>query len=73
MLTFQYRPVSLEQLESDPGAPPKIGWRRKLNCSAGFLKEFRVTFKEAMKMVLVLTLCLEFLEPLPTLGVRESV
>lgn len=39
------------QLESDPGAPPKKAWRRKLNCTAGFLKEFSVTFMEAIKMV----------------------
>ncbi|KAL3688862.1 hypothetical protein R1sor_015171 [Riccia sorocarpa] len=47
---FVHKPT-LALLESDPGAPPKLAWRRKLNCSAGFLKEFSVTFWEAIKML----------------------
>ncbi|BFI11966.1 non-lysosomal glucosylceramidase [Marchantia polymorpha subsp. ruderalis] len=47
---FVHKPT-LAMLESDPGAPPKKAWRRKLNCTAGFLKEFSVTFMEAIKMI----------------------
>ncbi|KAJ7567463.1 hypothetical protein O6H91_02G149200 [Diphasiastrum complanatum] len=40
-----------QQLEEDPGAPPPLAWRRKLNCNANLLKEFSVTFYEAMKLL----------------------
>ncbi len=43
-----------EQLDHDPGAPCEQAWRRKLNSSADFLTEFRVTFMEAVKMVITL-------------------
>lgn len=44
------------QLDFDSGAPPEHAWRRKLNSHAGILKEFSVTFMEAMKMVVFITL-----------------
>ncbi|KAL8121127.1 uncharacterized protein LOC141725055 [Apium graveolens] len=58
---FQYRKSSwppeeyvsratLELLDSDSSAPPKHAWRRKLNSHASILKEFSVTFMEAIKM-----------------------
>ena len=43
-----------EQLDHDPGAPCEQAWRRKLNGSADFLTEFRVTFMEALKMAITL-------------------
>jgi non-lysosomal glucosylceramidase len=42
------------QLDFDGGAPPEQAWRRKLNSHANLLKEFSVTFMEAMRMVRVL-------------------
>uniref|UniRef100_A0A0D6QSI8 Non-lysosomal glucosylceramidase n=1 Tax=Araucaria cunninghamii TaxID=56994 RepID=A0A0D6QSI8_ARACU len=42
---------TLQLLESDHGAPPQQAWRRRLNSHANILKEFSVTFMEAMKMV----------------------
>jgi non-lysosomal glucosylceramidase len=38
-------------LDFDGGAPPEQAWRRKLNSHANLLKEFSVTFMEAMRMV----------------------
>lgn len=35
----------------DGGAPPEHAWRRRLNSHANILKEFSITFKEAVKMV----------------------
>jgi hypothetical protein len=39
------------QLDFDGGAPPSQAWRRRLNSHANKLKEFSVTFMEAIKMV----------------------
>ena len=39
------------QLDFDGGAPPEQAWRRKLNSHANRLKEFSITFMEAMRMV----------------------
>lgn len=39
------------QLGFDGGAPPEHAWRRRLNSHANILKEFSITFKEAVKMV----------------------
>lgn len=39
------------QLDPDHGAPPQQAWRRRLNEHANILKEFSVTFMEALKMV----------------------
>ncbi|KAJ7564688.1 hypothetical protein O6H91_02G028700 [Diphasiastrum complanatum] len=48
----EYVPRStLNLLEHDPGAPPSKAWRRKLNLHANILKEFSVTFMEALKMI----------------------
>ncbi|CAM6099912.1 unnamed protein product [Calypogeia fissa] len=47
---FVHKPT-MALLDQDPGAPPKQAWRRKLNCSAGILKEFSVTFMEAIKLM----------------------
>ncbi|GJN20845.1 hypothetical protein PR202_gb08272 [Eleusine coracana subsp. coracana] len=38
-------------LDFDGGAPPEQAWRRKLNSHANLLKEFSVTFMEAMRMM----------------------
>jgi hypothetical protein len=38
-------------LDFDGGAPPEQAWRRRLNSHANILKEFSVTFMEAMRMV----------------------
>eukprot|EP00249_Psilotum_nudum_P025025 c29353_g1_i1 orf=734-3784(+) len=43
--------ATLQALENDPGAPPPLAWRRKLNSHANFLKEFKVTFWEALRML----------------------
>jgi len=40
------------QLDFDGGAPPRQAWRRRLNSHANKLKEFSVTFMEAMRMVI---------------------
>ncbi|XP_051129367.1 uncharacterized protein LOC127250240 [Andrographis paniculata] len=37
--------------DHDSAAPPEHAWRRKLNSHASILKEFSVTFTEAIKMV----------------------
>eukprot|EP00268_Persea_americana_P037440 TRINITY_DN3705_c0_g1_i1.p1 TRINITY_DN3705_c0_g1~~TRINITY_DN3705_c0_g1_i1.p1 ORF type:complete len:169 (-),score=30.05 TRINITY_DN3705_c0_g1_i1:94-600(-) len=42
---------TLHSLDSDSAAPPEQAWRRRLNSHANRLKEFRVTFREALKMV----------------------
>ncbi|XP_071706483.1 uncharacterized protein [Rutidosis leptorrhynchoides] len=42
---------TLQLLDFDSGAPPEHAWRRKLNSNAGILKEFSVTFMEALKMI----------------------
>lgn len=39
------------QLDFDDGSPPEYAWRRKLSSHANRLKEFNVTFREAIKMV----------------------
>lgn len=38
------------QFDFDSAAPPEHAWRRRLNSHANLLKEFRVTFMEAIKM-----------------------
>lgn len=42
---------TIHLLECDLGAPPQIAWRRRLNSHANLLREFNVTFKEAVKMI----------------------
>ncbi|XP_027365243.1 non-lysosomal glucosylceramidase isoform X2 [Abrus precatorius] len=42
---------TLQLLDFDSAAPPVQAWRRRLNSHANLLKEFRVTFMEAIKMV----------------------
>jgi hypothetical protein len=39
------------QLDFDDGSPPEHAWRRKLSSHANRLKEFNVTFREAIRMV----------------------
>lgn len=41
------------QLDYDSSAPPEQAWRRRLNSHANLLKEFSVTFMEAIKMASV--------------------
>ncbi|KAJ9182412.1 hypothetical protein P3X46_006410 [Hevea brasiliensis] len=43
--------ATLQLLDFDSAAPPEQAWRRRLNSHANILKEFSVTFKEAVKMV----------------------
>ncbi|XAR48848.1 Glucosylceramidase [Bertholletia excelsa] len=43
--------ASLHLLDSDSAAPPEQAWRRRLNSHATLLKEFSITFKEAIKMI----------------------
>ncbi|KAJ3678496.1 hypothetical protein LUZ60_002299 [Juncus effusus] len=43
--------TTLQLLDFDGGAPPEQAWRRQLNSHANKLKEFSVTFMEAMKMM----------------------
>lgn len=43
--------ATLQLLDDDSAAPPQQAWRRRLNGHAKFLKEFSVTFTEAIKMV----------------------
>ncbi|EEE67087.1 hypothetical protein OsJ_24071 [Oryza sativa Japonica Group] len=38
-------------LDFDDGSPPEYAWRRKLSSHANRLKEFNVTFREAIKMM----------------------
>lgn len=42
---------TLQLLDYDSSAPPEQAWRRRLNSHANLLKEFSVTFMEAIKMV----------------------
>ncbi|BAT01283.1 Os07g0444000 [Oryza sativa Japonica Group] len=42
---------TLQLLDFDDGSPPEYAWRRKLSSHANRLKEFNVTFREAIKMV----------------------
>ncbi|KAL6611340.1 hypothetical protein ACP70R_039268 [Stipagrostis hirtigluma subsp. patula] len=42
---------TLQLLDFDDGSPPKHAWRRKLSSHANRLKEFSVTFREAIKMM----------------------
>ena len=39
------------QFDFDSAAPPEQAWRRRLNSHANILKEFSITFTEAIKMV----------------------
>ncbi|PWZ56622.1 hypothetical protein Zm00014a_001397 [Zea mays] len=43
--------TALQLLDFDGGAPPEQAWRRRLNSHANILKEFSVTFMEAMRMM----------------------
>ncbi|CAI0436791.1 unnamed protein product [Linum tenue] len=43
--------ATLQLFDFDSAAPPEHAWRRKLNSHANLLKEFSVTFREAIKMV----------------------
>ncbi|GLU08723.1 hypothetical protein SLE2022_256190 [Rubroshorea leprosula] len=43
--------ATLQLFDFDSAAPPEQAWRRRLNSHANILKEFSVTFKEAIKMV----------------------
>ncbi|XP_072955535.1 uncharacterized protein [Typha angustifolia] len=43
--------ATLQLLDFDGGAPPEQAWRRRLNSHANILKEFSVTFMEAIKMM----------------------
>ncbi|KAL6184949.1 hypothetical protein ACLB2K_041084 [Fragaria x ananassa] len=42
---------TLQLFDFDSAAPPEQAWRRKLNSHANILKEFSITFREAIKMV----------------------
>ncbi|PSS35699.1 Non-lysosomal glucosylceramidase [Actinidia chinensis var. chinensis] len=42
--------ATLQLLDFDSAAPPEQAWRRKLNSHATILKEFSVTFTEAIKL-----------------------
>lgn len=41
-----------QQLDFESAAPPEQALRRKLNSHASILKEFSITFTEAIKMVI---------------------
>ncbi|OAY28232.1 non-lysosomal glucosylceramidase [Manihot esculenta] len=43
--------TTLQLLDFDSAGPPEHAWRRRLNSHANILKEFSVTFMEAVKMV----------------------
>ncbi|GKV35272.1 hypothetical protein SLEP1_g43573 [Rubroshorea leprosula] len=43
--------ATLQLFDFDSAAPPEHAWRRRLNSHANILKEFSVTFMEAIKMV----------------------
>ncbi|MED6134806.1 hypothetical protein PIB30_040420 [Stylosanthes scabra] len=43
--------ATLQLFDFDSAAPPEQAWRRRLNSHANLLKEFSVTFMEAIKMV----------------------
>ncbi|KAI6695873.1 hypothetical protein NL676_023583, partial [Syzygium grande] len=42
---------TLQLFDFDSAAPPEHAWRRRLDSHANILKEFSVTFREAIKMV----------------------
>ncbi|XP_015695224.1 non-lysosomal glucosylceramidase-like isoform X2 [Oryza brachyantha] len=42
---------TLQLLDFDDGSPPEYAWRRKISSQANRLKEFNVTFREAIKMM----------------------
>ncbi|KAJ3682368.1 hypothetical protein LUZ60_014941 [Juncus effusus] len=42
---------SLQLLDFEGGAPPEQAWRRRLNNHATLLKEFSITFREAIRMM----------------------
>ncbi|KAM1689807.1 hypothetical protein TB2_031070 [Malus domestica] len=42
---------TLHLFDFDSAAPPEHAWRKKLNSQANLLREFSVTFREAIKMV----------------------
>lgn len=42
---------TLQLLDFDDGSPPEHAWRRKLSSHANRLKEFNVTFREAIRMM----------------------
>ncbi|KAG1338011.1 hypothetical protein COCNU_04G003170 [Cocos nucifera] len=46
-----HKTFSVFTLDFDGGAPPEQAWRRRLNSHANILKEFSVTFMEAIKMM----------------------
>lgn len=48
---FSFIFLATLQLDFDDGSPPEHAWRRKLSSHANRLKEFNVTFREAIKMV----------------------
>uniref|UniRef100_A0A1D1YKB4 Non-lysosomal glucosylceramidase n=1 Tax=Anthurium amnicola TaxID=1678845 RepID=A0A1D1YKB4_9ARAE len=43
--------AALQLLDFDGAAPPEKAWRRRLNSQANLLKEFSVTFTEAVRMI----------------------
>lgn len=43
--------ATLQLFDFDSAAPPEHAWRRRLDSHANILKEFSVTFREAIKMV----------------------
>ncbi|KAI4338292.1 hypothetical protein L6164_016634 [Bauhinia variegata] len=43
--------TTLQLLDFDSATPPEQAWRRRLNSHANILKEFSVTFMEAIKMI----------------------
>ncbi|KAI4338294.1 hypothetical protein L6164_016636 [Bauhinia variegata] len=43
--------TTLQLLDFDSASPPEQAWRRRLNSHANILKEFSVTFMEAIKMI----------------------
>ncbi|KAK4750952.1 hypothetical protein SAY87_004434 [Trapa incisa] len=43
--------TTLHLFDLDNSAPPEQAWRRRLNSHANILKEFSVTFREAIKMI----------------------
>lgn len=42
---------TLQQFDFDSAAPPEQAWRRRLDSHANILKEFSITFREAVQMV----------------------
>ncbi|KAK9081357.1 hypothetical protein Syun_031136 [Stephania yunnanensis] len=43
--------ATLHLLDFDSASPPEHAWRRRLNSHANLLREFSVTFREAVKMI----------------------